>query len=507
MRASPSAAWWPRSWPSGTPSGCAASSWPAPPPAGRAVPPIRCTSCFELSPEERSAVRMQLIDSRWDEAWQRANPDMVRLLSERMRLEDQADTPAGLTNQLAARAEHDTAGRLGSISCPTLVCGGRFDGSLPRRPTASSWPDAIPGARLEMFDGGHRLLHPGRRGAPGCHRVVPRPRTPTHRVRRAVDCLAWTSPRHRSGGRWRRTTRRSRRRHLRELFADDPERAGRLTAGAADLVLDYSKHRVTDETMRLLMDVARAGRRRSASRRDVRRRAHQHDRGPRRPARRPAHAAGHRARSSTARTSWATCTPSSTRWGSSPTASATAPGAAPPASASPPSSTSASAAPTSGPAMATAALADYAQPGSPAASCPTSTRSTSTPPRTTSTPPPTLFVVSSKTFTTLETLTNAAAARDWLLRRAGRRGGRRRRGQALRRRLDQRQGGGRVRHRHRQHARVLGLGRRPLLLRLGHRLLAHGRHRAGRPSARCWPASTSIDEHFRTAPARARTSR
>ena len=47
-------------------------------------------------------------------------------------------------------------------------------------------------------------------------------------------------------------------RHLRELFAGDPERTGRMTASAADLVLDYSKQRVTDETMRLLMDLADA---------------------------------------------------------------------------------------------------------------------------------------------------------------------------------------------------------------------------------------------------------
>ena len=45
---------------------------------------------------------------------------------------------------------------------------------------------------------------------------------------------------------------------LRQLFAGDPGRAERLTATAADLVLDYSKHRVTDETLRLLLDVARA---------------------------------------------------------------------------------------------------------------------------------------------------------------------------------------------------------------------------------------------------------
>ena len=45
---------------------------------------------------------------------------------------------------------------------------------------------------------------------------------------------------------------------LRELFAGDPARAQRMTATAGDLVLDYSKHRVTDETLALLMDLARS---------------------------------------------------------------------------------------------------------------------------------------------------------------------------------------------------------------------------------------------------------
>src|SRR5487761_790766 len=45
-------------------------------------------------------------------------------------------------------------------------------------------------------------------------------------------------------------------RHLRELFAADPGRGERLTAEAAGLYLDYSKNRVTDETMRMLVDLA-----------------------------------------------------------------------------------------------------------------------------------------------------------------------------------------------------------------------------------------------------------
>src|SRR5580700_1789581 len=45
-------------------------------------------------------------------------------------------------------------------------------------------------------------------------------------------------------------------RHLRDLFATDPGRGERLTAEAAGIYLDYSKNRVTDETMRLLIELA-----------------------------------------------------------------------------------------------------------------------------------------------------------------------------------------------------------------------------------------------------------
>ncbi|HEV2368780.1 MAG TPA: glucose-6-phosphate isomerase, partial [Acidimicrobiales bacterium] len=48
--------------------------------------------------------------------------------------------------------------------------------------------------------------------------------------------------------------------HLRALFADDPGRAGRFSLEAAGLYLDYSKNRITDETMRLLVALARQSR-------------------------------------------------------------------------------------------------------------------------------------------------------------------------------------------------------------------------------------------------------
>src|SRR5437879_5391621 len=44
--------------------------------------------------------------------------------------------------------------------------------------------------------------------------------------------------------------------HLRQLFADDPKRGERMAVDAAGLYLDYSKNRITDETLRLLLQLA-----------------------------------------------------------------------------------------------------------------------------------------------------------------------------------------------------------------------------------------------------------
>ena len=46
--------------------------------------------------------------------------------------------------------------------------------------------------------------------------------------------------------------------HLRELFAADPDRAGRYTLGVGDLTVDFSKHLITDETLGLLLELAAA---------------------------------------------------------------------------------------------------------------------------------------------------------------------------------------------------------------------------------------------------------
>ncbi|MEW6444930.1 MAG: glucose-6-phosphate isomerase [Pseudomonadota bacterium] len=45
--------------------------------------------------------------------------------------------------------------------------------------------------------------------------------------------------------------------HMRELFSEDPDRFERFSLRAGELFLDYSKNRITDETMRLLVQLAR----------------------------------------------------------------------------------------------------------------------------------------------------------------------------------------------------------------------------------------------------------
>ena len=52
-------------------------------------------------------------------------------------------------------------------------------------------------------------------------------------------------------------SKKIRKQHLRTLFATDPERGQRMTAEAAGIYLDYSKNRITDDTLKLLVQLAK----------------------------------------------------------------------------------------------------------------------------------------------------------------------------------------------------------------------------------------------------------
>ena len=133
--------------------------------------------------------------------------------------------------------------------------------------------------------------------------------------------------------------------HLRSLFADDPRRGERMTAEGAGLYLDYSKNRITDETIGLLLNLAEEC---------GLRRAHRgHVPGPRRSTSRrigpfftsPCVRLRASRFSLTASMSCPRCTPYSTGWPFSRSRFAAASGGDTPESASATSLTSASAAP------------------------------------------------------------------------------------------------------------------------------------------------------------------
>ena len=111
-------------------------------------------------------------------------------------------------------------------------------------------------------------------------------------------------------------------------------------------------------------------------------------------------------------------------------------------------------------------------------------------------PATTLFIVASKTFTTIETMTNAQTARRWIVEHLGEAAV----GRAFRRHLDRARQGRRLRHRRGPHLRFLGLGRRPLFDLVGDRPAADDRHRRPSDFGEFLDGAHAMDEHFRTAP-------
>lgn len=113
-----------------------------------------------LKGEARARHLLPISDTRRDAAWAAANPALYAQLiamSASDPYADEAGHAAGAHRQLEARAAHDTWERLGQISAPTLVAGGRYDGvALPQ--TLERMAARIPGARLEFFEGGHLFM-------------------------------------------------------------------------------------------------------------------------------------------------------------------------------------------------------------------------------------------------------------------------------------------------------------------------------------------------------------
>jgi len=102
---------------------------------------------------------LQLSDTRWDAAWQAANPAQFQALFSQtlagLRVgADESGRHIGARRQLEARARHNTYERLPTLRMPVYICGGRYDG-IATPANLEAIQKQIPGARLKLFEGGH----------------------------------------------------------------------------------------------------------------------------------------------------------------------------------------------------------------------------------------------------------------------------------------------------------------------------------------------------------------
>lgn len=116
----------------------------------------------DLRMEARARAMLELSDTRRDAAWQAANPALFaammdeQLVGLRLTAADPQGA-IGARRQLDARKHHDTFDRLPTLSLPVAVFGGEHDAVAPPQAVANL-ARQIPGAELQMFEGGH-LVH------------------------------------------------------------------------------------------------------------------------------------------------------------------------------------------------------------------------------------------------------------------------------------------------------------------------------------------------------------
>ena len=125
--------------------------------AGGASYPLHELS--DLTVEDYARRILCLSDTRRDAAWQTAHPDQFRGLLDQtlVGLQVGANEPGrqvGARRQLEARMRHDTFERLPALNMPIYICGGRYDG-IATPANLEAMQKQIPGARLELFEGGH----------------------------------------------------------------------------------------------------------------------------------------------------------------------------------------------------------------------------------------------------------------------------------------------------------------------------------------------------------------
>lgn len=120
----------------------------------------------DLPGEERMVRQLELADLRRTAEWRAANPERWQRLLEMARAGERGDrNETGAALQLAARAGHDTWSRLHELRMPVLIAGGRHDGIAPVA-NQQALAERIPGADLQLFDGGHLFMIQDKRANP-----------------------------------------------------------------------------------------------------------------------------------------------------------------------------------------------------------------------------------------------------------------------------------------------------------------------------------------------------
>ena len=113
----------------------------------------------DLPLHDRVRQTLMLGDTRRDAAWQSANEVFFESMCHQVLqgLDIGADEPGrqvGEQRQLEARSRHDTYDRLATLTLPTLVCGGVYDG-VAKTGAVTAMQQQISGSQLQMFEGGH----------------------------------------------------------------------------------------------------------------------------------------------------------------------------------------------------------------------------------------------------------------------------------------------------------------------------------------------------------------
>jgi 3-oxoadipate enol-lactonase len=123
-------------------------------PGGSSYP---LSTLADLHPDEAMRIRTSIIDTRFDPKWLEEHPldrTIVTNIEQRAQVEAPEAVLKGEFLQLEARSAHDTFDRLPSISCPTFVASGRFDGIAPPA-NGAALAAQIPHAELHLYQGGH----------------------------------------------------------------------------------------------------------------------------------------------------------------------------------------------------------------------------------------------------------------------------------------------------------------------------------------------------------------